>query len=376
MRLAFLGLIPAFILIACERAEESADHAPAPAPRVEIPVSDELPGLAAPATGIAFWEHPALSFNSMMIVANAEGAVAYNIEDGTEVARIDGVDASGAAVTYVGRGDQAAGVLALHDRAENAFRFYGVDNASRALPPIEGGPETGSAIRGFCFGRAETRDAPTLFVLRSGAISIFNFEAAPDGLALVNELEIDAVGNLAACAVNRDGVLIAATDDGVIYRIDGPNAYADPLAETSISETGGLALLYARLEGEDGAASVSGQILLFDEADGAIHVFDSDDGTALGVAAASATAQIDGVSSGSTMAATGANLGALYRNGVIAIGTETEGDATATAAVRLIPYNGLMNALSLPESAPVSPRGANAAEEEDNTLIRTEFTPE
>lgn len=379
MRFRALAAFAVFTLAACERADAPVEEplaAPVPGPSVEIPVSDELPGLAAAPTGIAFWEHPTLSFNSMMIVASAEGAAAYNIEDGTEVARIDDIDAGGAAVSYVGRGPEAAGVLALHDRTANAFRFYGVDNASRAFMPIEGGLEAGFTARGFCFGRAETQTAPTLFVLRSGAISIFNYRAAPEGLALVNEIEIDAAGNLAACAVDRDGVLIAASDDGVIYRIDGPNAYANPLAEASISQTGGLALLYARLEGDTADASVNGQILLFDETDGTIHVFDSNDGTALGVVSASAAAQIAGLSSGSAMGATGANLGALYRNGAIAAGTEIEGEAEATAAVRLIPYNGLLNALSLPEGEPVSPRGTIAAEEDDNVLIRTEFTPQ
>ena len=375
MRFRALAAFTVFALAACDRAEEHAEPAPAPAPRVEVAVSDELPGLTAPATGIAFWDHPALSFNSMMIIANADGAIAYNIEDGTEVARIDGVDAGGAAVSYIGIGAQAAGVLALHDQAANSFQFHGVDNASRAFLPIEGETPASGTVQGFCFGRAEGATGPSLFVLRSGAISIFNYGAGPDGLMLLNESEMDALGNLAACAIDRSGLLIVATDDGFVYRLDRPEAYANPLAHAPVTQTGGLAILNAAHEGEEeGSSSVIGQILLFDEADGAIHVFDSENGRALGVVAATGASQIDGVSSGSVMGATSANLGALYRSGLVAFGVEAEGEAGPV--VRVMPYNGVLNALSLPEVEAISPRGKLLETEDRNILIPTDFTPQ
>ena len=64
------------------------------------------------------------------------------------------------------------------------------------------------------------------------------------------------------------------------------------------------------------------------------------------------------------LGAEGANLGALYRNGVIALGIA----GGAEPLVRLIPMNGVQNALSRPPTTPISPRGA-LPEEEDDALI-------
>lgn len=64
-------LILLTFIAACDRKTENA--APAAPQITEVdpaPVSDELPGLPAAATGIAFWRHPTLSFNSTMIVVS------------------------------------------------------------------------------------------------------------------------------------------------------------------------------------------------------------------------------------------------------------------------------------------------------------------
>lgn len=351
-----LACIALVIVAACEQAEESPP--PRPAPRVEMPVSDELPGLPTPASGVAFWDHPTLPFNSMLIVAGAQGALAYNIEDGVEAARIDAVAAEGAAVSYAGYGPQAAGVLALFDRAENAFRFYGVDNLSRQFAPLGAGLENGltvdGAVHGFCFGRARGTAAPSLFVLQDGQILIFNFDAAEEGLAPAGEGAIETPEGLASCAVDIDGVLLAAARSGAIYRIDGPDSFAAPFASAATAEAGDLSIAASTAQGNEGAQEISGQIILLDKADGAAHVFNRADGAPLGVVTVAATDQLPGVASAHAMGLTAANLGALYRNGVVAYAVTGEDGP----AIRLIPYNAVLNALALPEGTALSPRGA------------------
>ena len=369
MRLAALAAL-AVLAAACERAGEAP--APQPAPRFEIPVSDELPGLAAPATGVAFWDHPALPFNSMMIVAGAQGVIAFNIEDGVEAARIDGVPAEGAAVSYLGRGPQATGVMALFDSAQNAFSFYGVDNVSRRFRPLDGGPAVEGEVSGFCFGRAQEMSAPSLFVLQNAQILIFNFDAAGDGLALAGEGAVEAPAGLASCAVDIDGVLIVAADDGTIYRIDGPESFAEPFASADVAEAGDLSLTASAVDDEaSGETIISGQITLLDKADGAAHVFDRANGEALGVITVSGTEQMAGVAAANAMGLSGANLGALYRNGVVAYAVTAEDGP----AIRLIPYNAVLNALALPEGTAPPPRSAAPAAERDSLLIDAPFPP-
>lgn len=366
MRLTSLAALLACLALlaaACERAGDAQQQpAPQPAPRVEVPVSDELPGLPAPASGIAFWDHPTLPFNSMLVVAGPQGALAYNIEDGVETARIDGVAADGAAVSYAGYGAQATGVLALFDGAENAFRFYGVDNFSRRFAPLGGGFETGltveGAVHGFCFGRAQGAAAPSLFVLQDGQILIVNFDTAENGLAVAGEGAIEAPQGLASCAVDIDGVLLVASESGDIYRIDGPDSFAAPFASAETAEAGDLSIAAsAPVSGDGGRESeeqISGQIILLDKADGAAHVFNRADGAPLGVVTVAATDQLPGVTAAHAMGLTAANLGALYRNGVVAYAVTGEDGP----AVRLIPYNAVLNALALPEGTVLSPRGA------------------
>ena len=373
MRRAVLAVSLVLIAAACERG--GVEEPPPPAPSFTAPVSDELPGLAATATGIAFWEHPTLSFNSMMIVANADGAVAYNIEDGAEAARIDGVDAQGAAVAYLGVGAQAAGALALFDRDASAFRFYGIDNISRAFLPLEGGPAVEGGVKDFCFGRAQGVASPTLFAIRTDEILIFDVEAAGDGVALAAQGALAAPGGLASCAVDIDGVLLVASENGAIYRIAGPDSFEAPFAKAPASVAGDIAVIAAETGGEE-ASSVSGQVLLLDRANGALHVFDRADGRALGVLRASGTDMLEGVDAAEAVGATGANFGALYRNGVVAYGVAGDTTMDGAPAVRLLPVNALMNALSLPEGEAISPRGRAAVAEDDALTIRTRFERE
>jgi len=362
MRLAALPAIALLALAACERGSEDAP-APPETTRAAIPVSDELPGLSAAATGVAFWEHPTLAFNSMLIVAGADGAAAYNIEDGIEAARLDDIAADGAALSYFGYGANAAGVLALFEAAENRFSFYGVDNATRRFLPLAGGPAIDGPLRGFCLGRGRETPAPALFALQDGRVRIFNLDATQDGVTVSGEGAIDAPVALVSCAVDIDGVLVAAAEDGAVYRVDGAESFAAPFARMDVEKAGDIAIV--AVEPAADGPTIRGQIALLDEADGALHLADRTDGSALGVVTVEATDQLPGVTAARAMGLSGANFGALYRNGVAAFAVTAEDGP----ALRLAPYGAVLNALSLPAGRALSPRGEATAAPENALII-------
>lgn len=384
MRIAVLAAPFAFVafalLAACEREPAEAPAPAAPVPAANVTVSDELPGLTASATGIAFWEHPTLPFSSLLIVANQDGVASYNIEDGNEVSKIPGINARGASVSYLGRGPQAAGVLAIYDADESAFKFYGVGNASRSFLPIEGGPVIRGNVRGFCFGRASDSAAPTLFVVQKAELLIFNFEQADSGLALAGETTLPTPDDMAACAVDIDGVVLGLSESGAIYRVDGDGSFKKPFARAPLSNAGN-AVIFAFEQDEtsndsDSEETVSGQIALLDKDSGALHIFDRADGRALGVVTIVATDEIEGVTAASAMGATGGNLGSLYRSGAIAFGVDGAADGENGAVIRLAPVSGVLNALSLQQGDVISPRGAAPEEEDNNLIIDIEFNPQ
>lgn len=371
MRFAALAFLTFMLAAACGRnpADPSADQTPAAEPAA-APVSDELPGLAAPATDIDFWDHPTLSFNGMMIVATANGVYAYNMEDGNPAAQIDGVNAAGVAVSYLGFGREAAGFAAVLDATADAFRFYGIDNSARAFLPLNDGPAAPGDIKGFCLGRALQSDAPALFVVVEGKILVYNLAAGGDGIVVESESAIGTPGDIASCAVDIDGVLLAGSDTGAVYRIAGDDAFAAPFARAIGAGAGELTVLMAA--GETGAP-VGGQILFADLSSGTMHLFDRVSGAALGAAKLAATDNLPGVDAAEAFGATAANLGALYRNGVVAYGVAAGADGPV---VRLAPVSSVRNALAVPVGEPVSPRGAAPAVEDGILDIPTTFTPE
>lgn len=349
-------------------AEPEASEVERPSGPVEALLSDDLPGLAAPAAGIAFWEHPSLPYNSLMIVSNENGVVSYNMDDGVEVGRVDGFNARGAAVSYLGFGARAAGFLAFFDEADSLFRFYGIDNASRAFLPLNNGPSIRGAVRDFCMGRARSALTPTLFVVQNARIRLFNLTGDAEGVTVDGEAAIDTPDNLVSCAVDSDGAVLLAADDGAIYRLMGENAFAAPFARTEAETPGDLAIV-AALSGEEGE-SVSRRILLLDEADGAVHVADAENGTALGVVNFVGTDRMQSAEAATVMGASSSNLGSLYRDGILAFGAAgAEGPI-----VRITPASSLYNALSLSAGGGVSARGETEDGERELQISIPDFS--
>lgn len=379
-RWAVLGLVLAlaFGLAACDQdgGQEGAQDAALPAPAQEpegpapmaTPASDEIAALAAAPTGIDFWAHPNVAFNSLMIVSSEAGLVAYNIENGDQVSAAPGIAFDGVAVSYFGFGSLAAGLVAAFDDTADVFRFYGVDNSSRLLTPLDGGPAVRQNVRGFCMGRAVGNSEPTLFVVLRERLRIMNLAPSLDvegpGVIVSGETSVDIPGSVSSCAVDRDGVALLAGADGAVYRLDTVNAGAAPFVASGRAID---ALSVIAAEGGDAepeSASLTGMIAALNAASATIALFDRGDGHALGAVTIAPTAQIDGVETATAMGFTGANMGGLYRNGMLALGYG--GDAPG---IRMAPANGVFNALSLSLAAPENPRGDAPLPQGDAGLI-------
>jgi hypothetical protein len=317
-----------------------------------------------------------VAFNSLMIAAGAGSVVSYNIEDGEEVARITDIDAQGAEVSYFGFGPLAAGVLAAFDKNESAFRFFGVDNASRMFLPLAGGPAIEGEVQGFCFGRAVSNPAPSLFVIQQDSIHVFNLSladagAAAPGIAIANRATIEAPEPMAACAVESDGVLMLASEDGDIFRVENENSLAAPFATSGAGAVGGLEIVSSSaLPAADGAApgAPAGAIALLNSEDGTLALFDRETGDVLGVVRLTRKNEnnepVATAEAASVLGATGANLGALYRDGVVAVGLPED-----EPSILLAPVNSVANALDLSGSAPINPRGEIPEAEEDPFIV-------
>ncbi len=352
-------------------APSAVEEVAAPEP-VGVIASDALAGLSAPPTGVDFWTHPNVSFNSLIIVASADGLASYNMEDGNEVSRVPGVSLNGVAVSYIGFGPLAAGVAAAFDETQGAFQFYGVDNVSRLFLPLAGGPSIRGAVRGFCTGRAATSPDPTLFVVQRGELKIFNLTPVMNGetagVSINGEAGTPIPETATACAVDMAGVVYLLGNGGEIYRVDSDSAFDAPFAVAFADDPDGIAFLGSSQA--DGASSVNGQIAVLDGDTGIIELFDARDGHALGAARIDAADEIDAVTEATVMGASAANLGGLYRDGAIALGVDGE-----APAVRMIPANGVANALGVPASPPANPRGQAPARGEDNNLIINPIAP-
>ncbi len=364
MRMTGQAIVALGVFLLATACGERADPQPEPEPvaPVGVPASDAVPDLVAVPTGVDFWTHPNVAFNSLVLVAGPQGLISYNIEDGAEVSRIPGVDSFGVAVSYIGFGPAAAGLTATFDRTDGAFRFYGIDNGSRLFITLSGGPEIRGALRDFCMGRAIGVVDPTLFAVQKGELHIFNItpnmNGGVAGLSVNGRTTIDIPDDIATCAVDVDGVVILGAETGEIYRFDSEDGLASPFSRAVSGGADSLAVLATAPQANE--TSVQGFIAAADYETGVVTIVDRQDGQRLGAVTIVPSAEVDGVSSAAAFGASGANLGGLYRNGAVALGVD--GD---TPAIRLIPANGVANGLDLPPLPPANPRGAAATPESD-----------
>ncbi len=318
----------------------------------DVIASDELGGFEGPVAGVAFWNHPRLPFQGLLLVAADNKLTAYNIEDGVAVSALDGFETTGLALDYQGVGATARAIGAGFDVSENQFRFFSVADDTRQLqirPSLMVAP---SVVDGFCLGRTEDSDTLSLHVLSGDAIVSHALAVADAGVSVSQSSRRDGPEAFAACAVDSlDGAVFAVGASGDIYRYTNDTAQPPaPFASTGARQPAAAAVIFNGLVEGGSTDDCCGQIAVLDGDTGVVSVVDRDDGHALGRIAIAASYDVEAVTSASAMGLGAGNFGGAYRNGVLAIATGDTGDGSRTDVLRLAPWSGVLNALQQPVS--------------------------
>lgn len=352
------------VLAACERKAE-APPPPVEALRVaEVEAVDELGAFDARINAIAFWTHPNIPFYGLVIAASDNGLVALNIEDGEEVARIDGIEAKGLAVSYTGTGPEAQGYALISEGGEDGgFRLFAIDNATRELSAVSTPAiDVAAGDRGFCLARDETGEKLVLHQMRKAGWTTRVLAVADGAATEVERRTARAGGRFLACAADDVGGSFFVIDArGDIHRVDRQGIIeAKPFARSGLANPAAIAIAYNGLVAGGPTEECCGEIAVLNGGDGSVRLFDLDDGRALGQVSLKSSYDVDGVVSATAMALGAGNFGAVYRDGVLALATAGE-----APALRLAPLNGVMDALSAPIGLPTDPRALGPQAEEE-----------
>lgn len=354
-------------LAACGRdSQPQRDHELPQSPAVEVSAVDQFGPVPGSVTGIAMWSHPTLPFNGLVIAAGEAGLVAWNVEDGAEVARDDRSPLDGVSIAYLGAGPQAQGYVAARTAGgDERFFFYAIDNVSREFNLLSMTPfGERREGRGFCLG--------------ANGGSLMLHEMTPEGwrstnvainagdLAFTEQVTTGThKGGFTHCVVDElKGAIIAATAAGQIYRIE--NNSPSLLASTGVSDPAGIGLALNGLADGTPEDQCCGQIAVLDGANAIVHLFDREDGHALGAVRMASSFDVEAVASANALGVGYGNFGAVYRDGLVILATE-DGDS----ALRLAPFNGIMDALAQPLGETANPRDL-APQEEEGFVIDVE----
>ena len=175
---------------------------------------------------------------------------------------------------------------------------------------------------------------------------MFSISALRSGAKVSAEpgVVLEAAEGAIDCTVDGDGRLLVLSQSGSLYRYND----ASP---TRI----------AQLDIVDGSISIvrPGIVAVLNGATGEVSLVEVETGKMIGTATFQGTDDIDGVSQASAFGISGANFGGVYRNGIIALSiAETGGEETPNGpTIRLAPFGGVANGLSIDVSEPVNLRG-------------------
>jgi hypothetical protein len=345
----------AALLAACERKPEE----PIPDPDVKAPAAAEVaaadsygaPG--ADVADVAFWSHPSVAFESLLIAATAEAVTAYSIETGESVFEIPG-GADEVEVFYAGEGAGAQGYLLA--AGDGAYRLYTIYQDGAGFDPITtaNGVTSASVI---CAGGGA---APSIYEARGGKLAARALTIVANGAGIGDPRALADIPDAIGCTVDPlTDEIVTASRDGAIRRVDAATGAVFGLALPQDISPSASGLAVARNE----TGEAQGQVALLDAKSGGVSLFDAKDGRALGAVRVKATFDLGAVESASRIVVGSANYGGVYRDGALAVVTSGDG-----APVRLVPWNGVMGALTLPVAAVIDPRAPKGAAAEDDVI--------
>ena len=391
--LSLFALFPLFIA-ACDRqdaaapdaAPDAADTATEEAAGIaEIAITDGYGDEAGAINDIAFWSHPTLAFNGLIITGGENGVAAYGVESG---AAIDGfaADAGAAAavdVAYLPAADNggAQGLLAVAS-PEGGARVYGVDNISLQTNPLATLKITAENVTGACVSTPDD-ETVMLYLVFDGSISRQVMKMRDDALSSTGAAGYNASPTYIDCAVDAaTNTVFALSSDGDLHVL-GETAF-ERIASTGAKNAAHLDIVLktSATVGDDEedepaipTTNDPGVIFVIQEEDGS-HYLVERDGHALGRFSLTASFDIDAFDRVGALGAGYGNYGGVYRDGAIAIAGsdkaadigDGEEDEKSRPAIRIAPWNAVMTGLSQPIGGPVDPRMPNVEEEDALTI--------
>ncbi len=345
-------------LAACDRAN-TPEPKPAP-PSIEVKEVAAADAYGEPGetvNDVAFWSHPSINFQGLLIAATDRGVSAFSIETGAQAGEIASGATDAVEVFYRGTAAAAAGyVLAARG---GQYDLYAIDNATAAiskLTPVAAIP----AANEFCVGRSG--DVVTLYEVGDGSLTKRTLSIDAGGSTFSDAAPAAPVAGVASCHVDeRTGDVITLDRDGAIKRIDPATGESFGLAFVSDKAPDSSTLFLTTQEGAE--KNRGGVIAALNGPDGVITLIDETDGHALGAVRIKATFELEAVASATSIAAGFGNYGGVYRDGALAVVTRGDG-----APIRLAPWNGVLSALGLPLGVTVDPRTPQPAVEVDSVL--------
>ncbi len=353
MRFKSAALAPLFVLIACEKKPDivpASEPPPAAAQAAEVAAADSYGSPGTSVTDVDFWSHASIAFQGLLLAATPAGIDAFRIETGELAFAIPG-GASALEIFYAGAGAAAGGYLLA--AGDGSYRLYAINPDGAGYAPVATpNAPPGKAV--FCTGGGLS---PQLFEIAGGAVTARSLMIVPNGAEFGPARPVATVPGAIGCSVDPlTDQIVAVGADGAIRRIDADTGAVFGLALPENLNPAGAALA----AGRNDAGETSGQVALLDAASGVVSLFDAKDGHALGSVRVKATFDLDAVASAKGIAIGSANYGGVYRDGALAV--VASGDA---APIRLVPWNGVLGALSLPLSGAIDPRApaGNPAEE-------------
>jgi hypothetical protein len=364
MRRALFFAAALAALAACERKSEALkpEQPAKPAETIrEVAAADGFGDPGETVNDVAFWSHPTVAFQSLVIAATPDALRSFNVETREPIgAATDAAGLTSIEMIYALEAGATTKTGYVIGAANGRYIVRRIDEGTRAFDTILV-DQTAPAAGGFCAGRV----ADGLAIFEFGDESLARRSFAFNGMraAVGDPAPLASSGGLIACMVDeRANAVITVARDGAIRRIEATTgeAFGIALPQDATPDSAGAAFSRTA-EGVDG-----GQVAALDGETGVIRLFDLSDGHALGAVRVKATFDLDAIAKATSIAVGSANYGNVYRDGALAVVTaDAEG-----APIRLVPWNGVLGALDVALGEGFNPRGSHAeAEEEDNLSI-------
>ncbi len=331
----------------------------------EVATTDQPIPLPARATGISIWDHPSLTFQSLILAATPNGIYAHTLEGNEEISAVNDINANNIALTFwntqAGQAPTRQNVQAIfttYDETNKAFRLFRINDKDTAIKEDLLSIKYADPVTSYCMGvdpDAEHKAGALLMVLSGSTITSFTYDTAPT-LSSPKTINTD-IDNLTACAIdNRSGEIYVANKRGNIYKFNEGQTEQTPIIQGQDDDIISFSILHNQFKAADEnqnikQAEIQSQFALLSEKSGLVRLYDVATNNPLGILQFAQFNSNEGVLQASAMGIGHGNYGGIYRFGVIALAASGN-----QPAVRLTPYIGAARALDLKLTNSLNPR--------------------